>query len=382
MPAPRYSRYLFWLGMIFLASVPAFAAFNFLIDPYGIWDSRVIGQFNSAKPAETDNEMMFKAADIRRHRPVTVLLGSSRVGYALDPRHPALVQRGPAYNLALLGGYMGPILEFYKHALRQQPPPRRVIMGLDFFAFNRTAIVPASFDPDRLGRDHVTVKDAVTSLLTRDAVIDSVGTVKTSLRDPQFRAFTLGMSSDALVRQLEAEHGTPKRFAMSTELYINHRSRYRDLVLSEEAFAELAQIVQLSRERGIDLQLFIHPEHAVLLEAMRVRNVWETYWAWKKRIAALGPYWDFSGYNSITTEPIDPGMSRYWDPSHFRKEVGDLILDRMLGVRNPDLPADFGRQVTLADVDQWHADNDRAREDWAARHGDVVRWVQDLAAGR
>jgi len=382
MGAHRYARHLRWLATIIVASVPVIVAFNYFMDPYGIWNAPEVGWLNAAKPAETDNELMFKAADVRRHRPVTLLLGSSRVGFALDPRHPALAQQGPAYNLSLLGGYIDPILQVYQHALRNHPPATHVIMGLDFFAFNRNAPVPASFDSSRLGRDDITLRDIVSSLLTRDAVIDSFRTAMATLKTPQFRAFTQGMSSDALVRQYEAEHGTPKRFAMSTELYINHRSRYNNLVLSEEAFADFAKIVQLSRDRGIELQLFVHPEHVVLLEAMRVRNVWDTYWTWKRRIAEIAPFWDFSGYNPITTAPIERGMTLYWDPSHFRKGVGDLVLDRMLGVDNPDLPPDFGRQVTSANLQQWRAENERAREKWAADHGDVVQWVRQLAVDR
>jgi hypothetical protein len=382
MPSNIHSRYLRWLSAIFVSGIVVLAAFNFLVDPYGVWNTKVIGRLNAAKPAERDNEMMFKAADVRRARPATVLLGSSRVDLGIDPRHPVLSKLGPAYNLALMGGSVGPLLAYYKHALRLEPAPRRVVMGLDFFAFNRNFVPPPSFDATRLELDRLNGADIVASLLTRDAVVDSFRTVVASRRDPQFRAFTQGMATDTYMRQSARELGMPERFSSSTDLYLNSPTRYADYVLSDEAIADLAEIVRLSRAHNVDLQLFIPPEHVVLQEALRVRGLWDEYWRWKEKVAALSPYWDFSGYNAITTEPIDAGMSRYWDASHFRKEVGDLVLDRILGVDSSRLPEDFGRRITPADVTPWRSDTDNARQQWAAAHGNVIRWVQDISVAR
>ena len=44
------------------------------------------------------------------------------------------------------------------------------------------------------------------------------------------------------------------------------------------------------------------------------------------------PIWDFSGYRGFTADPVpakgDPRpMVWYWEPSHFRKELGDLLKD-------------------------------------------------------
>jgi hypothetical protein len=382
MNASTHSRYLRQLGIVLGSMLAAVASFNFIIDPYGLWGAPVIERLNAGKPAERDNEMMFKAADVRRARPATLLLGSSRVDLGLDPLHPALAEFGPAYNLALMGGYVGPLLQYYKHALGAQPPPRRVVMGLDFFAFNRVVVAPPSFDAARLGLDHLILTDVVASLLTRVATVDSFRTVVTSWRDPLFRAFTQGMATDAFVHQYAVEKGMPERFRESTELYLNGPGYYEDFVLSEKAFADIAEIVRLSSEQGVDLRFFIPPEHIVLQEALRVRGLWETYWRWKERIAALSPYWDFSGYNTITTEPIGDRMSLYWDASHFRKGVGNLVLDRILGADNPGLPADFGRYIAVGDIARWRAQSENARQEWAATHGEVIRWVKDMAAAR
>jgi hypothetical protein len=67
------------------------------------------------------------------------------------------------------------------------------------------------------------------------------------------------------------------------------------------------------------------------------------------------PLWDFSGYSSITTEPLPPPGSRremnyYWDSSHFKQEVGDWVLDRLFHSQG-GVPADFGVELTADNID-------------------------------
>jgi hypothetical protein len=66
------------------------------------------------------------------------------------------------------------------------------------------------------------------------------------------------------------------------------------------------------------------------------------------------PLGDFSGYNSMTTEPVPPSgdttsrMKWYWESSHYRKELGDLVLDRLLEYEGTGraIPVDFGILLT------------------------------------
>ena len=328
---PVFTAYLTRLALIVAAGLLIVGGINFAIDPYGVWNAPAISRFNAAKPAQEDHELLFKAVDVARRRPVNLLLGSSRVDLGLDPsRSPALDAIGGAYNLGLVGGYIDVILNYYKHAYYVQPSIRHVVLGLDFFAFNANNRDPAAYSLDRLQRRTISLADANGTLMSRDALSDSYDTVVANFRDPDFRAYSAaGMMSDTGMRRLALAKGMPERFDTSIRLYLNTGERYADFELSERAFADFREIVRFSREHGIDLRVFLPPEHVVLAEALRVRGLWCTYLAWKSRVTALTPVWDFSGYNPITTEPITRDMKWYWDASHFRREVGDLILDRM-----------------------------------------------------
>jgi hypothetical protein len=101
------------------------------------------------------------------------------------------------------------------------------------------------------------------------------------------------------------------------------------------------------------------------------------------RPADTVPVWDFSGYSTITTEPLPrlgspDEMKYYWDSSHFKSRVGDLVLDRIFATGQGDdaLRADFG-VLLAADTIEETLSSQRARQ---AGHRESA--ADDLAALR
>ena len=63
--------------------------------------------------------------------------------------------------------------------------------------------------------------------------------------------------------------------------------------------------------------------------------------------------WDFSGYSKFTTESVSLLQSEksqlrwFWESSHFKKNVGDLILSKVLNkeINSEFDTADFGIRI-------------------------------------
>jgi hypothetical protein len=72
----------------------------------------------------------------------------------------------------------------------------------------------------------------------------------------------------------------------------------------------------------------------------------QRFFRFKKELAAVTDYYDFSGLNSITTDNY-----YYYETSHFRPLVGDMMLNIMIGAPDVEHPADFGFLVTPRNVD-------------------------------
>lgn len=86
---------------------------------------------------------------------------------------------------------------------------------------------------------------------------------------------------------------------------------------------------------------------------------------WKANLVKLAqdegvPIWDFSGYNQFSSENIDVsatkgiGLRWFWEPAHYRKELGDIMLANMFRGHCPiskDTPK-FGVPVTIENIEQ------------------------------
>ena len=71
------------------------------------------------------------------------------------------------------------------------------------------------------------------------------------------------------------------------------------------------------------------------------------------------PLWDFSMYNDFTTEAV-PAMAdtqsimHWWlESAHFKKELGDLILDMIFNYHRSgrSMPDDFGVLLNIENID-------------------------------
>jgi hypothetical protein len=99
------------------------------------------------------------------------------------------------------------------------------------------------------------------------------------------------------------------------------------------------------------------------------------------------PLWDFSGFTELTTEPFPPlgdketKMRWYWESSHYKKELGDLVLDRMFDYKHPDreVPKDFGVLLTPENIESHLAWIREGRERWAKQFPEDVREIAELA---
>jgi hypothetical protein len=126
------------------------------------------------------------------------------------------------------------------------------------------------------------------------------------------------------------------------------------------------------------------------------------YWAgkwpelenWQTQLADLGArhrargcdvrIYDFSGFNSVTTESIPqvssrPDMVYYWEPSHYRKNVGQMILSRMFG-DGAGVPDDFGVELTPATIAAHLAQGHMGRDRYQLQHPEETRMVRAIVA--
>jgi hypothetical protein len=372
-----YRRFNFAFLAASLSPVLAIGLFNIAVDPYGIINSPTFLGVNQSKPEKETNVRLFKAVDITRIKPVTVLLGSSRADYGLDPAHPALANKQPAYNLALVGPNAYEIRRYLQHAITNQDRLNLVILGVDFFMFNDTRKNAPDFSEVRLNASGLILDDFISTTFSWGGFSSSLQTLLINISDPSFRSYH--PNGRHYPRRIDEDRKTINyRFTRSLTLALSLPELYGEFELSNKFLRELKTIVELCEQRGITLKIYISPSHATQWEAVRAAGLWPVFEQWKRELVKIAPCWDFSGYNSITTEPITENIKNYIDSSHHRKEVGDLVLNRLLDYSPEMVPGDFGVFLTSDNIEYHLATIRAARQVWAENNPDEVKLVRDI----
>jgi hypothetical protein len=116
----------------------------------------------------------------------------------------------------------------------------------------------------------------------------------------------------------------------------------------DEAFASIEDLIALSQTHHFALTFFITPFYSQLY-----LNNAEALLSAKERLAKLTDYYDFSGFNSVTTNAMN-----YYEESHYRYRVGDMIIARIFGRDAVKLSDDFGVLVTHQNIGR-HLENQK-----------------------
>ena len=398
---------------------------NFVVDPFGMY--RLVDRkgFNAYKPAVDHRVRLVKAYDVRRLRPQAIILGTSRSHVGLRPSHDGWDPVAkPVYNLAFDGATTKEMYLYLLHAHAMRPL-RQVVLGLDTY---HATLAPATARPDFDAHSLDSPSGrALPSLIRADLkVLTSLDTLRASLatvrsqsdREPQWFARDGQRLGEVFFRRA-GEHfeqlGPRGYFEEIDRLEVGFKREGQSAAnapgvgrtaqpatgAGATSLDYIRRIVAFCRAQGVDLRIFIAPEHAHQLEITAAIGEWATLEKAKRALVELLaedaarhsgapsiPLWDFSGYSSVTTEALPESGSRaemefYWDSSHFKDIVGDFVLDRLFGLSHPrrPVPADFGVPLTPATVEPALARLRAAQLVYRRSHPQDVAWIRSLVDG-
>ncbi len=364
LKAPQFKNY-YQFNCIFIASalfpLLAVGLFNIVIDPYGVFNSPKFASINQTKPEQQKHSRLYKAMDIIRIKPTIILLGSSRVETGLDIEHPAFKDKKVTYNLGLEAANTYELRQYFNHALVQQPKLEQLIVGIDFFMFNEHLKNRVDFSEERL-KNKIPTQDILNTSLSLDAFVSSKNTLLINLTH---------QSPNRVSKKID-------RFKFWLGGFLRNEELYKNYSFSPERLNHIRTIIDICRKNNIDVKVFISPIHATQHEAIRVAGLWSIFEQWKRELVKIVPIWDFSGYNSVTTEPISDDMRNYIDSSHYSRQTGNLVLDRILSYQQESVPSDFGILITPENIESHLAKIRADREVWARNNPDEVKLVQDI----
>ena len=116
---------------------------------------------------------------------------------------------------------------------------------------------------------------------------------------------------------------------------------FDELEFVDECLKSIKNIKKLCLDNNINFVMIISPMFNTELDMYYNEDMKRFF----RELAEITPYWDFSGYHSISYEP-----RYFYDREHFRNCVGDMALAKMFNDTDVYFPDDFGVLVDTSNV--------------------------------
>ncbi|UQV44060.1 hypothetical protein KIV45_19540 [Janthinobacterium lividum] len=385
----RYLICFFACVFLVLGSV---SFMNYQVDPYLLhqWDSPLL-----QRPRQLNEKLgaWAKTYAVARYRPAIIYIGNSRTEMGLPTGVRALFDGKSVFNSAVSGASIGDAIRLAEHAARVSRV-ETMVWGIDAptFSLNMGA---ARVEDSLTGAEHgFFARRALVNLkrgLTLDMTEDSVRILTGNAGDVCRSNLALYGQRDETCTLKGMRHWLVTKDAIPVRL-----QEFSDgLGPTPPSTPALdASIGKLCRG-GMRLRLYINPTHALTMYALHWRGKWDAMQAWQRGLVRIVErhrqrgcdvrLYDFSGFNSITTEATPlvsgkPDMHYYWEVSHYRDNVGRLILARLFGGDTPP-PADFGVELAQANIDAHQAATRAARDRYRVEHAREAAYAQRVLDG-
>jgi hypothetical protein len=251
-------------------------------------------------------------------------------------------------------------------------PQRRVVLALDFRVFATPPDTSGAFSDERLAVDakgnrqfnlfSAMLPDMAGALVSMSAVQSSMK----SVRQQDWPGDTLTPNGHWTTLNPRFDH--PAAFVAYTR---NTLERVARLVQRDAAIAgardELRSLLRFAYASGGDVALLVSPSHAWHWQTMELAGAWSRFEAVKRDLVRVNEeeatragrpafaVWDFSGSYGPNTESVPRSagipMRWYWESVHYKRELGNLMLDRMFQETVAGEWPDFGVRITTSNLE-------------------------------
>lgn len=342
-----YRRWTFIVILFMTFPLLTLGLLNYVIDPFSVFHSKIM-------PYDYEiNERFNKIEHIDQHHALynSYLFGSSRTGTT----SPALVEKyisnSKFYNFTVAGCTQYDNEMHLRYFLEKKYPIKNILLQIDISDMYGYKAPEGNYN----AKLHPHVTHSATSVyylsyLTILPVKRFIEKIKVNYFDghENYLTYDLTHSGRWYVDYLE------KKIALDHSKYIQEQASFNQRAIRgskgtkiNENIAALKNIKRLTEDNQINLIVYIAPHNHHMMDTFEQQS----YLRYLYEIANIVNYWDFSGYNSIT---LDDHF--YYESSHYRDNLAQLVMMRIFNDHSPMVPMDFGHYITPKNV-QAHINN-------------------------
>jgi hypothetical protein len=363
------------------ALVATGVALNYLLNPYGAWRTALIDPIFR----KVEHERVVTPYLLRTAAPETLLVGSSRVLMGMRIEQG---ERDDVMNGALTAATIPQLAAIVDLALARNPRLKRIVWGVDFFTFDAAwDRVDQSFNERIAGNRALKVEDTLLSLQALDDGYEMWNRARRGVAElPPIETAPVPWPMDFICEQFRAEsaqgldHSSAIEVATELSQDLPDYSAYR---FSPAFLALFRASVERARRRGVEVIMFIPPMSQYELELIRQGGRWRAFQNFKRSLMAIGPLWDFSGYNAMARDD-----AMFMHVMHFKTAAGMEMLRIMMGLEtaacseSAAIVEESGVLLGPSTIDQAIAAEDKLAEEAARRDSRYSRMAAEAIARR
>ncbi len=331
-----YKKLVVILLCVLYGCLLTIALINIVVDPFYIFRT----PFLRTQTQINDRYAKIEYLKNNRGKFNSYLMGSSRLLLTPPNMIEKYISMGKCYNLAIIGATVNEHLLHIKYFIKNGYPVKTLYIDLDIdFMFT----VKTHREQDSLLRLHPDVSNtspiefywSYLSILPKG---DIRRKLKANFGKKTRPAAQFGNDG---AMPVESDVNNGPIFFEDQRVPGNYLIRNKT---GKENLALLREIVALCKQHDIHLILFTTPHHKSIMDHFAE----EDYISFLRDLSEVAAFWNFSGYNSITTD-----NKNYFDHSHYKPAVSRLIAARIFNDTTVIVPKDFGALVTQENVDSY-----------------------------
>lgn len=319
----KYTTYLFIVLFVTFGFIAGAVVVNYTVDPYGVFKRNFDNQ--RIEPNQHFIKMRYILNNPTKYE--SFIFGSSRVGNIDISKIP----NEKFYNMTYSEGLPKEFLNDIKLMIARGVSIKTLLIGLDEFSFR--------VDPDKHAQQPMRMPypDNLIKFYTAYLLkAPDYTIIKSSLLDKPSNYFDIFNSGRPLHPQAD-DNIESNIDAHLNDSKFNIPSGYRGNRM-QETLDELKEIKQIADENNIKVVFFINPIHKTTYNDTNLTE----FGQFKEELAHISSYYDFSGINTITSNNY-----YYYETSHYRPVVGDMIIAKLFSAKTVIVPEDFGIEVKL-----------------------------------
>jgi hypothetical protein len=310
------------------------------------------------------------------------------LGFDLD--NPVIHKHlGNAYNLAIPGAKVDEIDQLIRYAYESHVPDN-LIIGLDLGGFATTSKVglPGFMTSDTSfgGSTISLLRRLGFALWSADALL---GIARIGF---QAHSGYLDGSGNRVNRETLKIRGVMGQTRYLEKTTAKRLMREYSVDTYHKSMDALFQMLKYSCAKKVSVKLFVTPLHIRRLLLLRITGYQGLFYDWKRGLTDIVERLkeskcdidlvDFSGISEYTTNRLSSERRAaespqwYWESSHFKTSLGDLILRRILG--KSDVSRDFGVNLNGEVIENEISKSREELVEYQKNHPQLVNEMRDI----